>query len=90
MTVDLPSSLESTLALQRGLRDSGWTISQLWTAAVGIGGGFHRHDIEDISAGQRPATPAEHDILASALNEYFVDRGQDHPVALWRDLPAGE
>jgi hypothetical protein len=85
--VDLPSGGESTLALQRGLRDTGWTISQLWIAVVGIGGGFHHRDIEDIAAGQRQATPAEHDFLASALNEYFVDHGGNHPVALWCDLP---
>jgi hypothetical protein len=83
--VNLLSSL-STAAVQGGHSGTGWTINQLWTAAVGIGGGFHRHDIDDIVSGRRAATSAEHDILATAMNEYFSDHGQDHPVALWGSL----
>jgi hypothetical protein len=85
--MDPQSSIESTAALQRGFRCTGWTISELWIAAVGIGGGFQRHEVEAIAAGERRASPAEHDILAAALNDYFVDRGQNHPVGQWSDLP---
>jgi hypothetical protein len=86
MIVDLPASAESTATLQHGLQRTGWSIDQFWIAAIGIGGGFHYYDVQDIASGERAATPAEHDILASALNDYFVDRGQDHPVTLWQDL----
>ena len=37
-------------------------------------------------ADERTATPAEHDILAAALNDYFVGRGQNHPIAPWHQL----
>jgi hypothetical protein len=30
----------------------------------------------------------EHDLIAQALNEWFIDRGQDHPVGYWQE-PAG-
>ena len=84
--MDLPVSVESTASLRSGLRRTGWTTNQLWIAAIGIGGQLLHEDIEDIAAGARPATPAEHDVLAAALNDYFVDHGQDHPIASWRQL----
>jgi hypothetical protein len=77
---------ESTASLQRGFRLTGLTVSELWIAAWGIGGEFHRSDIEDITAGERPATPSEHNILAAALNDYFTEHDQNHPVAAWQDL----
>lgn len=81
---------ESSAALQRGFRLTGWTIDELWLAAVGIGGAFLPRDIERITAGRRGATAVEHDILAAALNDYFVGRGENHPVAFWHDLPHQE
>ena len=86
MTVLEPSA-ESTAALQSGFGSTTWTVSDLWVAVVGIGGDLRRSDIANITAGQRPATRGEHDILATALNEWFVDHDQNHPVALWDGLP---
>jgi hypothetical protein len=77
----------SATAFQDGLLHAGWTVTDLWVAAVGIGGGFERRDVERIVYGQQVATPTEHDILAAAFNDYFVDQGQDHPMQYWRDLP---
>lgn len=81
-----PSSAESTAALQVGFRLTGWTLRELWMAAAGIGGALRRRDIQDITDGARPATRTEHDVLASALNDFFVARGDDHPVPLWDEL----
>jgi hypothetical protein len=77
----------STATIRNGLRLARWTISDLWIAAVAIGGAFSHHDIDQIASGQRQATPTEHDILAAAMNEHFLDHGYDHPVAYWHDLP---
>jgi hypothetical protein len=87
--VTQPSSTNSTAALQRGFRLSGWTINDLWLAAMGVGGELRWRDISDITAGTRPATPTEHDVVATALNDYFVDQGDTHPVVLWDDLTTG-
>jgi hypothetical protein len=79
---------ESTAVLQSGFGQSTWTISDLWVAVVGIGGDLRRSHVVDITAGDRPATRGEHNIIATALNDYFTDHDQDHPVALWDDLVA--
>lgn len=79
---------DSAAAIRHGLRLARWNISDLWVASVAIGGGFSHHDIDQIAAGDRPATAAEHDILALALNEHFVDEGQNHPIHYWHQLAA--
>jgi hypothetical protein len=65
------------------------TNSDLWVASLGIGGEILLSDVREIISGSRPAAPLEHDILASALNDHFTGRGEDRPVAMWRDLPGG-
>lgn len=77
----------SAAAIREGLQRTGWTNSDLWVAAVGMGGAFSPHDIDQIASGERSATPAEHDILAAAFNDHFVDVGEGHPVSYWSDLP---
>jgi len=77
---------ESTAALQHGLGRSSWTISDLWVAATGIGGDLSRSDVAEITSGARPATREEHNVLATALNDWFSDHAQDHPIALWDGL----
>jgi hypothetical protein len=79
-------SAESTAALKHGLHRSTWTVSDLWIAAMGIGGALRRGDVVDITTGDRHANREEHDVLASALNDYFTDHDEDHPVALWDAL----
>lgn len=77
----------STSALQSGMEHTTFDISGLWIACMGIGGQLLRSDVADITGGARPATAAEHDILATAMNDWFVDHGLDQPVSLWAALP---
>ena len=79
-------SQSSTAALQAGFARSHMTVTDLWLAAAGIGGFLNRTDVAQIADGRRAATAAEHDVLASALNDCFVGRHEDHPVRYWRDL----
>ena len=60
----MPSSVD---VLREGLQRARWTITDLWVAALSIGGDLSRRDIEQITGGERPATPTEHDLLATAL-----------------------
>jgi hypothetical protein len=78
---------ESTAVLAHGLADAQWNVTDLWIASVGIGGSFNRAEVEHITTGATDATALQHDILAAALNGHFTDRGEDHPVRYWRDLP---
>jgi hypothetical protein len=76
----------SVAAIRLGLHLTDWNISDLWIAAAGIGGNLSHHDIDDIATGRHPATPIQHDILATALNEHILDQSDDHPIHYWRQL----
>jgi len=80
-------SQQSAAAIRVGLRLTGWSITDLWVAAAGIGGDLSHRAVDDIAAGWQPATSVQHDILATALNEHLLDRGQSYPVGYWHDLP---
>lgn len=79
---------DSTAALAAGMAYAEWATLDLWVASVGVGGNLTRHSVDAIVRGERKASPHEHDLLAACLNDWFVERGQDHPVPFWRDLGA--
>lgn len=68
------------LSLADGLDLSGLNWEQLWLRYVGVGGcasaGELRQHVTTIDT-----DPYEHNLIATALNEYFLDRDQDHPVS---------
>jgi hypothetical protein len=76
----------SAMALRAGLALAGATVGGLWTAQLSLGGTLTEAEVEAALKGTRALTPHEHDVLAQALNDMFVDAGQDHPVAYWDDL----
>jgi hypothetical protein len=76
----------SSAVVTDGLSRLGWSVRDLWVAAIGIGGSLSRGDIEAIAAGTRIANRAEHNILVAALNDGFTDLGQNHPLAYWPDI----
>jgi hypothetical protein len=80
-------SFASAQALRDGMRQARWDTADLWVASVAMGGNLRQRDIELVALGTADLTPADHDVLAAALNDYFTDRGEDHPVRYWRDLP---
>jgi hypothetical protein len=77
---------DSAGTLRRGLQLAHWTSTDLWVAALAIGGNFSQREVQQVISGHQTATPIEHDILATALNEHLSDRGHDQPVTYWRDL----
>ena len=83
-----PQSIQpaSTSAIQTAVTHARWTVHDLWVAALAIGGAMNHDDVTHIVSGVRSASSSEHDVLAAALNEHFVDHGDDHPVTYWRDL----
>lgn len=81
---------ESTAALQTGFRRTQWTVGDLWVASVGVGGEMGHRDVVQITGGLRPASQDEHDVLASALNDYFIDGHLSPPVKMWGQLAQPE
>lgn len=84
--IDADRRGESAEAIRLGLRLTHWSIGDLWIAAAGIGASLNTRNIDDIATGRQVATPTEHDVLATALNEHLQDHGHDHPVRYWQDL----
>jgi hypothetical protein len=61
-------------------------VEELWTAYVGLGGSMTTGELVDLLDGRRLVSDHEYDVVAQALNDYFVDRGQNHPVSYASDL----
>jgi hypothetical protein len=61
--------------MRRDLALAHWTTSDLWVAALGVGGSFTQADIDGIVSGRRSATGKEYGILAAALHDHFVGAG---------------
>jgi hypothetical protein len=76
---------EPTLGLSDGLRLSGLTHEQLWHRYLILGGGRTLGELREHL--DSAACPDEHDhnVLAQALNEVFLERGKAHRVG-YRNL----
>jgi hypothetical protein len=71
---------ESGLDLRQGFERSGMTYDELWVRQLELGGSAGRLELEAYMLGLLVADSYQHNVLAQALNECFLDRGEDHPV----------
>ena len=76
----------SSDALAGGTARAGWQAVDLWRAALAVGGDLSRQDVEAFLDGTRLATAAQHDILASTLNDQFLEQGGDPSIDDGRDV----
>ena len=57
------------------------TMLDLWTAYFALGGHHDPATLTAYLAGEGDtAANSDHDIIVHALNESYLDRGQDHPL----------
>jgi len=75
------------LSLQDGLDLSGMSFNELWLRQVSVGGVAGSLETEAYVLGLLSPDPHQYDILAQALNEHFVELGEDHPVGYWDATP---
>jgi hypothetical protein len=66
--------------LEAGLLRSGLTYQELWWRQVAVGGDASPLELEAYLLGLLRLDPHQHDLIAQALNEHFLDLGQDHPI----------
>lgn len=66
--------------LELGLARSGLTYQELYWRQVAVGGDAGPLELEAYLMGLLRMDPYQHDVIAQALNEHFMDLGQDHPV----------
>ena len=80
------STQRSDLSLFEGLQRSGMTPAELWIAYYAVGGDAAELEVEAYALGLLSPDDYQHNLIAQALNEYFLDRHEDHPVR-YRNLP---
>lgn len=62
------------------------SLDQLWIDYFALGGTLSRARIQAFLTGERPLRDHDHDLLVQALNERFIDRGEDHPLGYADEL----
>ena len=65
----------------------GLPLPQLWLDYLGLGGNLPPAAIGAALHGHVGLGDHDHDMLVQALNEHFVDRAQNHPLAYADELP---
>lgn len=81
------STQRPDLSLFEGLQRSGMTPAELWIRYYAVGGDATELEVDAYALGLLSPDDYEHNLIAQALNEFFLDRDEDHPVH-YRDLPA--
>jgi hypothetical protein len=69
------------LSLQDGAALSGMDPSELWLRQIAVGGTAGDLEVEAYVLGILQPDAHQHNIIAQAINEHFMDQGGDHPVA---------
>ena len=67
--------------LDRGRREAQLSMDDLWWAYFALGGNATPTEVRAILTGDSRPGRLDHDMLAQAINDRFVDMGGDHPVA---------
>ncbi|HYY18723.1 MAG TPA: hypothetical protein VE864_07760 [Streptosporangiaceae bacterium] len=69
------------LSLFDGLQLSGMTPGELWLSYYSVGGNASELEVEAYALGLLRPDAYQHNLIAQAINESFIDNGQDHPVS---------
>jgi hypothetical protein len=74
------------MALRTGLALSSIGIRTLWWSYLGVGGAMSLDHLLDTLRGTQEVSDHEHDMVAQALNDHFLDQGLNHRVAYADEL----
>ncbi len=73
--------------LEQGRLDAGLTHGELFLRYFELGGMSSALQLEAVLYDALVPSPFDHDILAHALNERFVELGGNHPIPYRSDEP---
>lgn len=71
-------------SLREAFEHSGMSLSELWGGYVSLGGLASQLEMEGYVFGAVVPERHEHNILAQALNEKFMELGMNHPAPYLR------
>jgi hypothetical protein len=66
--------------LEDARRELGRSMRDLWLDYFALGGGADLPEVTAFLGGETTPSDHDYDVLAVALNETYLDRGQHHPV----------
>ena len=69
------------ISLEDGMRLSGMSYQELWLRHIAVSGTTGELELEAYVLGLLVPNDYQHNLIAQAINEYFLEQGQDHPVA---------
>lgn len=72
-------------SLERGRLDAGLSHRELFLRYFELGGMSSAFQLEGFLYQALRPTQHDHDVVAHALNERFVELGGNHPVPYWAD-----
>lgn len=72
---------ELGLSLRDGMDLAGIDITELWQRYLAIGGNSSAGELARSVAVGAELDDHEHDLIAQAINDFFLEKGADHPVA---------
>lgn len=72
--------MSDVVALEAARVELGLTPHDLWINYFALGGRCDSRELGAYRGGSDATTDADHDVIAHALNETFVDRGRHHPM----------
>ena len=78
------------LSLFGGLTEAGISYSDLSIGQMCLGGTADVLEVEAYVLGLLRPSSYQHNLLAQAINEHFIDEGRGHPVAYADDAPVVE
>jgi hypothetical protein len=71
----------ANLSLADGLRQLGLSETELWNRYLALGGNNTLDQLREHVHSSNCPDPHDHNVIAQALNDAYLDRGHDHPVA---------
>ncbi|HJQ00767.1 MAG TPA: hypothetical protein VJ851_04135 [Jatrophihabitans sp.] len=77
------TNFKPKLDVAAGLRRSQLSITDLWIRYLAIGGSADELELEAYLLGLLTMDTYQHNLIAQALNEFFLDLGEDHLVGYW-------
>jgi hypothetical protein len=77
---------DDRLDLAAGLHASGMSYRELWFHYVAVSGDAGELELEAYVLGLLTPDAYQYNLIAQALNEHFIDRGEDHPVGYWDEV----
>ncbi len=73
-------------SLSDGWDLSGLTLAELWLRYLAVGGTASRARVEAYARGLLCPDSHQHNMIAQAINEAFIELGEEHPVS-YQDIP---